>query len=172
LLPTYEVCDVALLPATLDAVVSGGWQNYWLAWTLQIETRDAGNAHLLYYQIDKATPVGVAPFLAVNHQVATAPATPDKGATAAGNYDLIAASTLADFNVIGTNTTIYTFGLTSINDQALRFSNFAAANGVETNESVAAFTYNAAGAFNTVTITVHPTPVTGPIYHINNGWAN
>jgi len=168
---TYEVCDVALLPATLEAVISGGWQNYWLAWTLQIETQDAANAHLEYYQIDKATPA-VAPFLAVNHQVATAPATPDKGAIAAGNYDLVAASALADFDVIGTNTTIYTFTLTSINDQALRFSNFFALDGVETVETNAAFTYNAAAAFDEVVITVHPTPTTGPIYHIDNGWAN
>ena len=47
------------------------------------------------------------------------------------------------FTALDGRTTIYTYALTSINDRALRFSDFNTLNGVATNQ--AAFTYNAIG---------------------------
>jgi hypothetical protein len=164
LVASYDVCatNIASLPAQINATISGGWQNYWLAWTLQVKTLTATGTDLAFYQTDKSTTMG-AGGLAVNNTTAT----PDKTATAAGNYNIM---TVANFNIIGTNTTVFTYTLTSINDRASRFGDFIGLNG---NSAVASnFQYYPAGAFNTITITVHPTPTTGPIFHITNTWAN
>jgi hypothetical protein len=159
---SYEVCnsDIAGLPA-VDIAVSGGWQNYWIAWSLEVKTVDAGGATVATYAADKSTPAALA---------ADYPTTaPYKAITAAAASTDI--TTVADYSIIGTNSTVYTYTLTSINDRASRFGNFIALDGDTTDES--AFTYYAAGgAFQTVTITVHPTPTTGPIFHIDDTWAN
>jgi hypothetical protein len=76
--------------------------------------------------------------------------------------------TVSDFNVIESKATVYTYTLTSINDQASRFGNFIALNGVATDLS--AFTYYPSG--ESYTVTVYPTPTTGPIFHIPSTWTN
>lgn len=159
---TYEVCnsDIGTLP-NVDVAVSGGWQNYWIAWSLEVKTVDGLGTTIATYAADKTTPAALA---------ADYPTTaPDKSITVpAASNDI---TTVADYGVIGTNTTVYTYTLTSINDRASRFGNFIALDGDATDES--AFTYYpAGGAFQTLTITVHPTPSTGPIFHIDAGWAN
>jgi hypothetical protein len=159
---TYEVCnsDIATLPA-VDIAVSGGWQNYWIAWSLEVKTVDALGATVATYAADKSTPAALA---------ADYPTTaPYKVITAAAASNDI--TTVADYSIIGTNSTVYTYTITSINDRASRFGDFIGLDGDTTDES--AFTYQAAGgAFQTVTITVHPTPTTGPIFHIDDAWAN
>ena len=158
----YEVCnsDIGTLPA-VDIAVSDGWQNYWIAWSLEVKTIDAVGATVQTYAADKTTPAALA---------ADYPTTaPYKAITAAAASNDI--TTVADYSIIGANSTVYTYTLVSINDRASRFGDFIGLDGDTTDES--AFTYQAAGgAFQMVTITVHPTPTTGPIFHIDDTWAN
>ncbi len=158
---TYEACEGgAGLPAgPINATISDGWQNYWLVWNLEIKTLDDAGNDDNFYDNDKTTS-GVP--LAVEYTTAA----PDKTATAAVAYNI---TTIAGgFTCINNQTTVYTYELTSINDRALRFGDFITLGGSTADASL--FTYNAIG--ETLTVTVHPTPVTGPIYHINNSWAD
>jgi len=158
----YEVCnsDIGTLPAAaID--VAGGWENYWIAWSLEVKTVDAVGATVQTYAADKSTVAA----LAANYPTTA----PDKAVTAAGTD--IDITTVADYSIIGTLTTVYTYTLTSINDRAERFGDFITLDGDVTDES--AFTYEpASGLFTTLTITVHPTPTTGPIFHIDDAWAD
>ena len=158
---TVEICnsDIALLPA-VEVDVAEGWQAYWIAWSLQVKTLAADGSDLVTYAADKSTPAALA---------ADYPTTaPDKSVNAAATVDI---TTVADFGIIGTNTTVYRYTITSINDRSSRFGDFIGLDGDTTDES--AFTYNNAdGAFTTYTVMVHPTPTTGPIFHIGDAWAN
>ncbi|MBN1952481.1 MAG: hypothetical protein JW801_14865 [Bacteroidales bacterium] len=156
---SYSLCEGnAGLPANITATISDGWQNYRLVWTLQIKTLNADLTDKDLYDTDKATTIAG---LAEEYT----PAVPEAVA-AAGGHDIT--SVAGGFTVIDNSSTVYTYTLTSINDQASRFGNFIALDGDLTDPS--AFTYFANA--ETVTITVHPTPTTGPIYHIQSGWAN
>lgn len=156
---TYEACEGgAGLPAAVNATISDGWQNYWLVWNLEIKTLDGAGNDDDFYDTDKTA------LAALAEEYTTA--APDKTATAAGAYDIT--SIAGGFTCINNQTTVYTYELTSINDRALRFGDFITLGG--STASAAAFTYNAIG--EVLTVTVHPTPVTGPIYHINNTWAD
>lgn len=151
------------MPTDFNITVSGGWQNYWLAWTLQISSVDNLGA-VTYYNAAKADQ-GATPMFAIERTTTA----PDKTFTTAGggNYSVYSQIT-GGFTAIGGESTTYTFILNSINDRALRFSNFATKDGVVAPNNT--FTYN--DISETRTVTVHPTPVTGPIYHINNTWAD
>ncbi|MFO7369447.1 MAG: hypothetical protein R6X09_04170 [Bacteroidales bacterium] len=156
---TYEECEGgAGLPAAVNATISDGWQNYWLVWNLEIKTLDNAGNDDDFYDTDKTA------LAALAEEYTTA--SPDKTATAAGAYDIT--SIAGGFTCINNQTTVYTYELTSINDRALRFGDFIARGGSAADASL--FTYNAIG--ETLTVTVHPTPVTGPLYHINNSWAD
>lgn len=159
LLASYNYCEGdASLPAAVSATISDGWQNYRLVWTLEIKTLNADGTDKDFYDTDKTTtPVA----LAEEHTTAA-----PYDVAAAGAADIT--SVLGGYTVIDASSTVYTYTLTSINDQASRFGNFIALNGVATDESL--FTYYAIG--ETVTIRVNPTPTTGPIYHIVNTWSN
>jgi hypothetical protein len=163
---TYTFCDGSPgAPANIQSTITGGWQNYRLVWTLEIATLDATNAKEFYYDDENGTNPDPAPKYAVEYTTAV----PQEIDIAANAPDLM---TVSAFNVInnGTNpaATVYTYVLTSINDQASRYGDFIGLNGDNTDPS--AFMYYAAGP-ETVTVTVYPAPVTGPIYHIIDTWS-
>jgi len=152
------------LPTDIQTIISGGWQQYRLVWSLEIATLDDGGAKEFYYDDEDGTNPAGAQKYAVNYTTLSPQSVPNAG----GAPDLM---TVAAFNVINNGTrdavTVYTYTLTSINDQASRFGDFISLNGDDSDAS--AFTYYAAG--ETVVVTVYPAPVTGPIYHIPDAWA-
>jgi len=156
---SYNLCEGdAGLPAGVSATISEGWQNYRLVWTLEIKTLTSAGADKDFYDTDKTTtPVP----LAEEYTTAAPEAVGASGAHAI-------TSVAGGYTVIDASATVYTYTLTSINDQASRFGQFIAKNGVEGTDDT--FTYYAIG--ETVTIRVNPTPTTGPIYHIVNTWSN
>ncbi len=156
---TYEGCEGSTgAPAAIEANISDGWQNYRLVWTLEIKTLNADLTDKDFYDTDKTT-AGVP--LAEEYT----PGAP-QAVAAAGPHNIT--SVAGGFTVIDNSTTVYTYSLTSINDQALRYGDFLGLSGSDADAS--SFTYNAIG--ETVSVTVYPTPTTGPIYHINSTWAN
>jgi hypothetical protein len=157
---TVSLCaGDAGLPASINATIAGGWQNYRFTWNLEIHTLDAGNNIDFYYDDENGTNPAAAPKFATEF-TAAAP----QAVGAAGNVNIM---TVIDFLVIDGKRTVYTYTLTGINDQASRFGDFIALNGVDANP--AAFTYYAAS--ETYTVTVLPAPSTGPIFHIPAAWA-
>lgn len=166
---TYTFCDGAAAPISdVQSTITGGWQNYRLVWTLEIATLDATNAKDRYYDDE----TGAGGQAGQKYAVENTTAIPQAIATAAAAPDLM---TVASFDVITNDltgdpsATVYTYVLTSINDQASRFGDYIGLGGDNTNP--AAFMYYAAGP-ETVTVTVYPAPETGPIYHIINTWSN
>jgi hypothetical protein len=166
---TYTFCEGAAgLPADIQSTITGGWQNYRLVWNLEIATLDAALAKEFYYTDETGAGQSVPQIYAVNYTTAA----PQAIATAAAAPDLM---TVAAFNVIDNNgaaaggdaITVYTYNLVSINDQASRYGDFITLGGGA--PANAAFTYFAAA--DQVIVTVYPAPVTGPIYHITNTWA-
>ena len=162
---TYSFCagDPGL-PADIQTVISGGWQQYRLVWSLEIATLDDLGAKEFYYDDENGTNPAAGQKYAQQYTAAV----PQSVATAAAAPDLM---TVGSFNVINNGSrdavTVYTYTLTSINDQASRFGDFISLDGDDSDAS--AFTYYAAG--ETVVVTVYPAPVTGPIFHIPNNWA-
>ena len=160
---TYDYCaGDASLPTGVTATISDGYQAYRLVWSLEIKTLNADGTDKAFYDDDKATS-GVP--LAVEYTT-TAP----EAVAASGAHDI---TTVVDggsglYEVIDNSVTVYTYSLVSINDQSSRNANFIGLTGDATDAS--AFTYYATA--ETVTVSVYPTPVTGPIYHIPTTWAN
>ncbi len=148
------------IPVALNQTISDGWQEYNVVWRLQIHTLTGLGAIDFYYDDE----TGANPTVGQKYAVNNTTALPER-VVASGASSVM---TVGSFAVINTSTTVYTYELISINDQALRFGDFIALNGDDTDPS--AFTYNAIG--ETVSITIHPAPTTGPIYHINSVWAN
>jgi len=163
---TYSFCEGNIgLPTDIQTVISGGWQQFRLVWTLEIATLDEDGVKEFYYDDEDGTnPSGVQKYAVENTDAA-----PQLIADAASAPDLM---TVADFLTINNGTreavTVYTYTLTSINDQASRFGDFITLGGADATEEN--FTYYAAN--ETVVVTVFPAPATGPIYHIPNNWAN
>ncbi len=175
---TYSLCEGNVgLPTAINTTISGGWQNYRLAWNLTITTLDAGG-NIEYYYTDQAgagqSPAAT-PVYAVNHTTdeTTNPFQAVAAATTTHNIMTVPSFLVIDNNGVtagGDAITRYTYTLVSINDQASRYGNFITLVGDDTD--AAAFTYyNATAAADQVVVTVYPAPVTGPIYHINNTWA-
>ena len=146
-------------PSAVNATISGGWQNFRLVWTLEIATLDGSLVKDEWFETDLTTSLGVALEYAVEYTTAD----PEEVA-AQGDHDIMS---VASFGLINNKPTVYTYNLISINDQALRFGDFITRGGDESDAS--AFRYNAIG--QTYTIQVNPAPVTGPIYHIPDTWA-
>lgn len=166
---TYDFCEGAAgLPTDIQTTITGGWEAYHVVWTLEIKTLNNGGADEFWYSDETGAGQAGAAFNAVNYTTGS----PQTIATAAAAPDLM---TVTSFDVINNGTrdatTVYTYTLTSINDRASRFGNFIALNGSTADQSL--FTYYATpAASDVVTVTIHPAPVTGPIYHIQDGWAN
>lgn len=159
----YPYCEGSgSFPTGITATISNGYQAYRLVWNLEIKTLNADGTDKAFYDDDKATS-GVP--LAVEYTTAV-----PEAVAASGAHDI---TTVTDggnglYEVIDNSTTVYTYTLTSINDQSSRNADFINLTGDATDAS--AFTYYATA--ETVTITVYPTPVTGPIYHIPTTWGN
>lgn len=153
----YAYCEGnGNLPTAVDITITDGFKDYRLAWELEIKTLDTDGSDKDFYATDKAT---TATPLAITHSEAT----PDTKASN-GVYDI----TDVAYTVIDNSTTVYTYTLASINDLSLRMSDFILLSGDGSDDS--AFSYKTIG--DQVAITVYPTPVTGPIYHIPTSWEN
>ena len=163
-----EGCEgvVTVLTDPVTATIAGGWQNYRVDWTLSIHTLNNLGAIDFYYDDEDAA--GTNPENGAKNILAAdfSEASPD-ASLFAGPNDI---TTVAAFNVIDSKTTVYTYTLNSINDQALRYSEFIGFGGDYAAPVPGDFTYSTFA--ETVTITVNPAPNTGPIYHINSSWAN
>ena len=159
---SYSVCaGDPSLPAAIGTVVSGGYQNFRLAWTLEIKTLNADLSNKDFYAVNKTT-TGVP--LAENF-TQTSP----QAVAASGAHDIT--SVAGGFTVIDNSTTVYTYTLNGLNDQASRFGDFIGLGASVNTATPDQFAYYDTAA-DVVTITVHPTPTTGPIYHIVGTWAN
>jgi len=162
---SYNLCaGDAGLPADVTATITGGWQNYRLVWSLEIKTLTGAGADKDFYETDKATPIVLAPFLAEEYTTAAPEAVGGAGAHAI-------TSVAGGYTVIDASSTVYTYTLVSVNDQASRFGEFIGKNGVEGTDDTFNY-YPLVAADEVVTIRVNPTPTTGPIYHIVNTWSN
>jgi hypothetical protein len=154
-----EACAGGTFPTAINAIISGGWQNYRLAWNLQIHTMDDGGSVLNYYTDETGAGESAVQIYAEEFTNAAFNAV-----AGPGNHDIM---TVGSFLNIDEKTTVYTYTLTGINDQASRFGNFIALGG---DDSVPGnFTYFP--AVDTYTVTVLRAPSTGPIYHIPSTWA-
>ena len=156
------------IPATIPVTISDGWQNYRLVWTLEIATLGTGLVKDEWFDTDMSSSLGGA--LAYAEEYTTAA---PEAVAASGVHDImsVASFTAIDPDGAGPLTakpTVYTYTLTSINDQALRFGDFITLLGDDSDPS--AFTYNAIG--ETYSVQINPAPTTGPIYHIPTTWAN
>jgi hypothetical protein len=170
---TYAFCEGNPgFPANINTTIAGGWQNYRLAWNLAITTLDNASAVEFYYTDETGAGQNAALTYAVNHTIDETTNPFEALAAASAAHDIM---TVPNFLVINNGTrdavTVYTYTLVSVNDQASRFGDFITLGGATADAS--AFTYYAAtAASDQVVVTVYPAPVTGPIYHITNTWAN
>lgn len=156
-------CDGTTFPA-IAIEISDGYQAYRLAWTLEIKSTDAGGTETWYDDEAGTNPAALAKFAVEYTQ-----AVPDAVANNLADYDPAVIATNA-YAAIGGESTEYIYTLKGVNDQASRWSEFldvADVNAV----TPASFTYFDT-ADDIVTITVHPSPTTGPIFHIDATWAN
>lgn len=163
---TYEDCAGGTFPAAITAVISGGYQAYRLAWTLEIKTLNPDLTDNEFYDTDKTTVLGTAGELAEEYTQAV-----PQAVAASGNH--VITSVAGGYTVIDASTTIYTYTLQGLNDQASRWGDFlglAAGTGVN-GATAGQFQYYDT-ANDVLAITVHPTPTTGPIFHIDASWAN
>ena len=166
---TYNFCaGSGSLPTDIQSVISGGWQNYRMTWTLEIATLDDLSAKEFYYSDETGAGQAAGQFYAVDYDEAG----PQLVANAGVAPDLM---TVGSFDVInnGTNdaVTVYTYILNKINDQASRYGQFLAKLGVEGAPETFNY-YPLVAAPETVVVTVYPSPNTGPIYHINSSWSD
>jgi hypothetical protein len=155
-----EDCEGGTFP-TIEATVSGGYNAFRLAWTLEIKSTDGGGTETWYDDESGTNPAG-----AQKYAVEYTQASPEAVA-ASGNHDI---TTVGAFNAINGESTEYIYTLNGLNDQASRWGDFLGFADVST-VTAADFVYYDTTA-ETITITVHPTPTTGPIFHIDSGWAN
>ncbi|MEE4196945.1 MAG: hypothetical protein V2I54_04825 [Bacteroidales bacterium] len=160
---TYAGCEGSTgAPATITATIANGVADYRLAWNLEIATLDDASAKEFYYSDETGAGQSGTQFYAVDYTEAA----PN---TVAASTDI---TTVGSYAVINNGTrdavTVYTYNLISINDKASRNGDFITLGG---DASVPGnFTYF--DYAETITITVYPAPETGPIYHIDNAWAN
>lgn len=169
---TVNFCTGDLgIPTAVEATITGGWQNYRLAWSLEIATLGAGLAKDEWFDTDKTTSLGGA---AVNAEEYTAAVPQAVGAAGAHSIMSVASFTAIDPDGVGPLTakpTVYTYTLTSINDQALRYGDYIGFGpSLYSAPAAADFSYNPIA--ETYTIQINPAPSTGPIYHIPTTWAN
>jgi len=165
---TSEDCEGGTFPAAIGVDISGGYMNYRLAWTLEIKTLTSGGADEFWYDDELGNGRVAAPKYAVEWDQAG-----PEAVAASGNH---AITTVTAFNVINNGTidatTVYTYSLNGLNDIASRWGDFltlaagAGVNGAAPDD----FVYYDLGP-ETITMTVHPTPTTGPIFHIDATWA-
>jgi hypothetical protein len=155
-----EDCEGGTFPA-IEAVISGGFQNYRLAWALEIKSTDAASTETWYDDENGTNPAG-----AQKNAVEYTQASPEAVA-GSGTHDI---TTVGSFNAINGESTEYIYTLSGLNDQASRWGDFLGFADVSTVVAADFVYYDTTD--ETITITVHPTPTTGPIFHIDSNWAN
>jgi hypothetical protein len=176
----WNVCaGDATLPTAITATIANNTAtNFRLWWDLEIYTMD-GDPQVAdeWFDTDKSTSLGAAQAFAELYDDAAPQAVAAAGAV---NITSVAGATL--YEVIGNKSTVYVYSVRGINDVVSRRGDFLGiadeaspapqtiANAVNTT-TPDMFTYYDT-TVETITIKVNPVPVTGPIYHINNTWAN
>lgn len=177
--PTYAYCaGDPLLPAAVTATIAAnGASNYRLIWDLEIYTMSgAPMAADEWFDSDKTTSLGAAQDWAILWEDDN----PDAVA-ASGDYDITTVA--GGFTTIGSKSTVYVYTLRGINDVVSRRGDFltiddgtqGVLNPVNTAADDDFMYYDVAGVnplatTDVLTVIVHPTPVTGPIFHISNTW--
>jgi hypothetical protein len=162
---TTEDCEGGTFPAAIQTAISGGYQFFRITWSLEIKTLTPLGADDDWYDTDKTTVL--APGGLAEEYTQAVP----EAVAASGNHDIT--SIAGGFTVINAQTTVYTYTLNGLNDVASRWGDFltlaagAGVNGAAPDD----FMYYDTVA-ESVVITVHPTPTTGPIFHIDGTWAN
>jgi hypothetical protein len=167
---TYDLCEGAAgLPANLNTTIAGGWENFHLAWNLEIKTLDDASADEFWYDDELGTTQFAVQTYAAEYTQTN------------GGFDAQAASAAYDIMTVGSflainngtrdAVTVYTYTLASVNDRASRFGDFITLNG-STADASAYTDYPATAAADQVVVTIYPAPATGPIYHIIDTWSN
>lgn len=175
---SYEDCvGGGSLPAAsvVATIVDNGASNYRLVWDLEIYTEDNTGTPDEWFDVAGASLGAVQAFAVENTQASP------QAVAAPGAVDIT--SGIASWGLMGagTKTTVYVYTLRAINDIVTRRGDFLTIDGGGGDVSAttpADFMYydvlgaNPSVATDVLTITVNPAPVTGPIYHISNTWAN
>jgi len=174
---TLEVCegDAALVGGLVGVDIVdniGNGANFNLIWDLTIFTLMADHTTPLnYYQTDESTTLGAGvPAVSATAAAPTVIADP-------GTYDLQSVDD-GTFSAIGGASTVYRYTVNAINDRLSRKGEYLSL--LAANAGVPGFAttpddftyYGVDDEEFSVVIIVNPTPVTGPIYHIPNNWAN
>ena len=148
------------IQATID---DNSATDFHLVWRLEIYTLDNTGAEDEWFDAS-LTSMGTSEDYAANYTEDS----PDSQ-TSNGTFDLT--SVIPNALATAGKTTVYEYTLTSINDLVSRRGDFLtiAGSGDVNTAADDDFVYYAVG--ESLTITIHPTPVTGPIYHISNTWA-
>ena len=149
------------IPAAINATISGGWRNYRLAWSLEIATLDESLLPDEYFTDENGAGASGLPILAVNY--------PESDPQEVQDAIVHPIMTVGSFEVINNKPTRYTYTLTSINDQALRFGDYIGFLGDYSAPVAGDFTYNEIN--ETYVLTIAPAPQTQPIFHIPGAWA-
>lgn len=149
------------IPAAVNATISGGWHNYRLAWSLEIATLDGMLSPDEYFTDETGAGASGTPILAENFTESDPQEVPG-----AIEHSII---TVSSFLAINNKPTRYTYTLTSINDQALRFGDYIGFLGNYGAPAAGDFTYNEIN--ETFVVTIAPAPQTQPIFHIPGIWA-
>lgn len=176
-LASYEYCvGDASLPATsvIYTITDNGATYYRTSWDLEIYTENASGTPDEWFDVAGVS-LGAVQDFAVEYTEGSPQAT-----TNPGTVDITSGLAAWSLMGAGTKTTVYVFTLRSINDIVSRRGDFLTIDGGGGDVSAPASTdfiyYDVAGVSpqattDVLTITVHPAPVTGPIYHIGNTWA-
>lgn len=173
-LANIEVCsgDPSLATGVTATIVNNNATQFRLVWSLEIFTQSGSPmAADEWFDSDKTTSLGAAQAFAENYTQAV-----PQNVAAAGAVNVTSAT--LPYTTIGGKTTVYTYTLTAINDVVTRRGDFIGLGAAVNATPAANFMYydvagvNPLATNDVVTITVHPTPATGPIYHISNTWAN
>ncbi len=159
-----EVCEGAPeLAGVVEAAFTGVQVGQQLGWDFTIWTLAGDHTTpLFYYDDDASTSLGAAEAAAIDSTFASN-----------AQHEGINGSTFSlpkatgGFPVINNQSTVYRYTIDGVNDYISRKSDYLGNTAAAKN---AWTVYD--NTVETITIIVNPTPVTGPIYHIPNNWAN
>jgi hypothetical protein len=157
--------------AVTATIANNSASQYRLVWSLEIYTQSGDPMSADEWFNTSKVSIGNAQAYAVNKDQ-----TSPQSVAAAGPVALT--SITLPYIAIGGKTTVYTYTLTAINDVVSRRGDFIGLGAGVNATTPGSFKYYDVAGVNpivtndVVTITVHPTPSTGPIFHISNTWAN
>lgn len=166
--------------SVVATIANNGASNYRLVWSLEIYTENSSATPDEWFDTDLSTSLGAVQAFAEEYTQAL-----PQAVAASGAVDITSVGAPnTDFITINNKTTVYTYTLTAINDLVSRRSDFltiddavqGAGNAVNSATAGDFMYYDINGVnplanTDVITITVHPVPSTGPIFHIDNDWA-